>query len=89
LFRPEKRKLRGGLMLPYIFLMRGVHLCSLVTGHEGTAWRYVRGESVWVLGSFFTERAVRPQNRLLRAVFMASSLPNFMKHLNNALRHRV
>lgn len=38
---------------------------------------------------FFTERVVRPWNRLPRAVVMIPNVPEFNKCLNDALIHMI
>ncbi|KAK4822658.1 hypothetical protein QYF61_018610, partial [Mycteria americana] len=92
LFSLEKRRLSGGLIAVYNFLMKesgegGADLFSLVS--SGNGLKLHQGKfSLDIREKFFIKRVVKHWNKLPREVVMAPSLSVFKKHLDNALRYR-
>ena len=97
LLSPEKRRLRGGLIVAHGFLMMGnagtgVKLCSLFDRNrtQGNSMK-LQQERVRldITKMFFTKRVVRHWNRLPREVVMTTSLLEFKKCLDHTLRYVV
>lgn len=64
-------------------------VCALwwpVTGARGTAWSCNGKFRLDISKRFFTQRVIRPWNRLSKEVVTAPSQLGFKKHLDNALR---
>ncbi|GAB0210394.1 hypothetical protein GRJ2_003505200 [Grus japonensis] len=97
LFRLEKRRLRGDLIVAYSFLTRGsegagADLLPLVTRDRtrGNGMKLQRGRlRLDIRKRFFTKRVVGHWNRLPREVVTAPSLTEFKKCLDNALSHML
>ena len=97
LARLEKRRLRGDLIALCGFLRRGrgeggAELCSLGyrgrmpgNGSELRQGRFRLG----MRRHFFTQRVVKPWNRLPGEVVGAPSLSGFKRHLDNALNNTL
>ena len=93
----EKRRLRGGLIALYSFLRRGsgeggADLFSLVSSDRmhGNGSELCQGRfRLDMRQHFFTERAVKPWNRLPGEVVDAPSLSVFKRHLDNALNNML
>ena len=62
-------------------------LCSLVkaAGPEGTVWNCIREGSGWISGKGSSPRGWT-QEQAPQEVIMAQKLPEFKKHLDNALK---
>ena len=93
----ENRRLRGDLIALYSFLRRGsreggAELFSLVSGGTtpGNGSKLYQGSfRLDIRKHFFTERVVKPCNRLPREVVDAPSLSVFKRHLDNALNNML
>ncbi|KAK4827289.1 hypothetical protein QYF61_016516 [Mycteria americana] len=82
LFSLEKRRLRGDLIALYNYLKGGCREVGVGLFFQGR-FRLDIGENV------FTERVVKPWNRLPREVVESPSLEIFKRHVDVALRDMV